>query len=174
MWWSTREAPVPDRKRVAAEDIMEQVRATHRLWTDPVVTKLLGLVSCDSVYPTWTVGKLPTWGESGLVLVGDAAHALQPTSGQGSSQALEDAKCLALLLKHYVGEEMQQHAGTKNLDSAIHKSSKALYEIREPMVRAIASFADKMAKSKLDMGRVQEYFMYFFMWLMGRSTWIGE
>jgi 2-polyprenyl-6-methoxyphenol hydroxylase-like FAD-dependent oxidoreductase len=45
------------------------------------------------------VDPVPGWHRANLLLVGDAAHASLPTSGQGASQALEDAwqlpRCLA-------------------------------------------------------------------------------
>ncbi|OCT51391.1 hypothetical protein CLCR_08059 [Cladophialophora carrionii] len=54
----------------------------------------------DACYPTWTTPELPTWTKNGrAVLVGDAAHALRPSSGQGACQALEDAEALALFLR---------------------------------------------------------------------------
>ncbi|OQU95260.1 hypothetical protein CLAIMM_01493 [Cladophialophora immunda] len=54
----------------------------------------------DAAYPTWTTPELPYWSLRGrAVLVGDASHALQPSSGQGASQALEDAEALALFLR---------------------------------------------------------------------------
>ncbi|KIW91657.1 uncharacterized protein Z519_07625 [Cladophialophora bantiana CBS 173.52] len=57
----------------------------------------------DAAYPTWTTPELPSWSSRGrAVLVGDAAHALQPSSGQGACQALEDAEALALFLRHYL------------------------------------------------------------------------
>ncbi|EXJ68878.1 uncharacterized protein A1O5_07810 [Cladophialophora psammophila CBS 110553] len=57
----------------------------------------------DAAYPTWTTPELPSWSSRGrAVLVGDAAHALQPSSGQGACQALEDAEALALFLGHYL------------------------------------------------------------------------
>ena len=41
---------------------------------------------------------LPAWHEGRVVLIGDAAHAVSPNSGQGASLALEDAQSLAALL----------------------------------------------------------------------------
>jgi 2-polyprenyl-6-methoxyphenol hydroxylase-like FAD-dependent oxidoreductase len=41
---------------------------------------------------------LPAWHEGRVVLIGDAAHAVSPNSGQGASLALEDAQSLATLL----------------------------------------------------------------------------
>jgi FAD-dependent urate hydroxylase len=48
---------------------------------------------------TWDVPRVPVWHDDRLVLVGDAAHAVSPSSGQGASMAIEDAvtlgRCLA-------------------------------------------------------------------------------
>lgn len=57
-----------------------------------------------SIWPYYTVPKLPSWISSShcnrVLLLGDAAHAIPPTAGQGASQAFEDAFSLALLLSH--------------------------------------------------------------------------
>jgi 2-polyprenyl-6-methoxyphenol hydroxylase-like FAD-dependent oxidoreductase len=42
---------------------------------------------------------LPTWHSDRIMLIGDAAHAVSPNSGQGASMALEDAMLLARLLR---------------------------------------------------------------------------
>jgi 2-polyprenyl-6-methoxyphenol hydroxylase-like FAD-dependent oxidoreductase len=39
-----------------------------------------------------------------VVLIGDAAHAMSPSGGQGASMALEDAVILARLLRQFSGE----------------------------------------------------------------------
>ncbi len=41
------------------------------------------------------VARLPRWSEGRVALVGDAAHAVSPHSGQGASMALEDAIVIA-------------------------------------------------------------------------------
>jgi 2-polyprenyl-6-methoxyphenol hydroxylase-like FAD-dependent oxidoreductase len=45
------------------------------------------------------VATLPRWHDGRVVLVGDAAHAVSPSSGQGASLALEDAMDLAKRLR---------------------------------------------------------------------------
>ena len=47
---------------------------------------------------------VPTWHKQNLVLVGDAAHAALPTSGQGACQALEDAWHLANCVEAQPGD----------------------------------------------------------------------
>ena len=41
---------------------------------------------------------LSTWTRGKVILIGDAAHAMLPTQGQGASQAVEDAVCSCFLL----------------------------------------------------------------------------
>lgn len=47
---------------------------------------------------------VPTWHRDNLVMIGDAAHAALPTSGQGACQALEDAWHLANCLDAHPGD----------------------------------------------------------------------
>jgi 2-polyprenyl-6-methoxyphenol hydroxylase-like FAD-dependent oxidoreductase len=48
---------------------------------------------------THDLRKVPTWHRGPMVLVGDAAHAPSPTSGQGASMAAEDGVVLAQCLR---------------------------------------------------------------------------
>jgi 2-polyprenyl-6-methoxyphenol hydroxylase-like FAD-dependent oxidoreductase len=48
---------------------------------------------------TYDFPNVPTWHTDRMVLVGDAAHAASPTSGQGASLAIEDALTLAKCLR---------------------------------------------------------------------------
>lgn len=50
------------------------------------------------VWATYDVPTLPHWHRDRLVVIGDAAHATSPGSGQGASLALEDAVLLARAL----------------------------------------------------------------------------
>ena len=49
-------------------------------------------------YPDYDIPSLPQWFTNRIVLMGDAAHAVTPHSGQGASMALEDALVLAACL----------------------------------------------------------------------------
>lgn len=52
------------------------------------------------IWPQHVLPKLPSWRseQSKVVIIGDAAHAIPPTSGQGANQAFEDGYALAMLL----------------------------------------------------------------------------
>lgn len=45
------------------------------------------------------IQSLPTWHQGRVLLIGDAAHAVSPNAGQGAAMALDDAMCLAKLLR---------------------------------------------------------------------------
>jgi FAD-dependent urate hydroxylase len=47
---------------------------------------------------TFDLPRVPVWGSARTVLVGDAAHAVSPSSGQGASMAIEDAVTLGACL----------------------------------------------------------------------------
>ena len=53
-----------------------------------------------NVWPFYIVPKLDKWASEKrrVIILGDGAHAIPPSSGQGINQALEDAYILALLL----------------------------------------------------------------------------
>jgi 2-polyprenyl-6-methoxyphenol hydroxylase-like FAD-dependent oxidoreductase len=48
---------------------------------------------------TYDLGHVPTWHRDRMIIIGDAAHAPAPSSGQGASMALEDAVVLAMALR---------------------------------------------------------------------------
>jgi FAD-dependent urate hydroxylase len=50
-------------------------------------------------WATYDLPSVPTWHKGSLVIIGDAAHATAPSSGQGASMAIEDAVVLARCLR---------------------------------------------------------------------------
>lgn len=52
---------------------------------------------------THDLPKVPTWHRDSMVIIGDAAHAPSPSSGQGASMAIEDAVFLAQCLRDVPG-----------------------------------------------------------------------
>jgi FAD-dependent urate hydroxylase len=50
-------------------------------------------------WATYDLPSLPTWHRGAMIVIGDAAHATAPSSGQGASMAIEDAVVLARCLR---------------------------------------------------------------------------
>jgi 2-polyprenyl-6-methoxyphenol hydroxylase-like FAD-dependent oxidoreductase len=76
-----------------------------------------------------------------VVMVGDAAHAMLPTSGQGASTALEDGLCLGRLIAVPV-------AAGSDLEAALA----AFDQARRPRCRQLARLATMTAKFGADLG----------------------
>jgi FAD-dependent urate hydroxylase len=55
--------------------------------------------------PIHSIPHLPVWHRGPMVVIGDAAHAPTPTSGQGASLAIEDAVVLAKCLRDLPGPQ---------------------------------------------------------------------
>lgn len=85
-------APGPDAWR---RRLLEMVAEDHGPAADIIA-------STPGHLRAWTTHDLPTvrhWQRDGMVLVGDAAHAMSPSAGQGASTAVEDAVELARHLR---------------------------------------------------------------------------
>ena len=65
-------------------------------WHAPIAAVLAApVVGTAPALPLEDLPPLPRWHDGrGVVLVGDAAHAMTPNLGQGAAQALEDAAAL--------------------------------------------------------------------------------
>lgn len=166
-WWSTytvAESPTPS--SLDREAVTRQLRERHSNWKDPVIQRILQSLNVENLYPTWTVPPLPTWEKDGVVLVGDAAHALPPTSGQGSSQALEDVEAFTLFLSHYLRKaDEDQKIDTKRV---INKAAKQYMDLRRPHVTRILKDAQRMQNTKRDKGVIEERLMYAFLRVLGK------
>lgn len=181
VWWTTYSTPTststppPDGRDVDVDDVKSQLKSRFSTWTDPLVLHIINSVDVQTMWPTFTTPELPTWEREGVVLVGDAAHALPSTSGQGASQALEDVEALARLVGHEVGvlymeEQMRGGGGGIGVEGekrAIQVACKRYVEMRMPRVKRILDTARGMQNSKRDMGGWGEWVMYWVMWVMG-------
>ncbi|KAK4117771.1 hypothetical protein N656DRAFT_773978 [Canariomyces notabilis] len=183
MWLSAfaTEEP-PSRDSITIKEIAADVRKRYGAWGDPVVRDIVSTAPIETVYPIWVLPDLPHWGQDGIVLVGDAAHAMSPTTAQGACQALEDAQALALLLcetlrKAYdSGEKLDKGADIwpqKERD-AVELSIRLLFTIRSPRVSGIAEAGRQLDRKRRNLTRFKEYAMYLFLWLMFRLSSLGK
>ncbi|KAL7813347.1 hypothetical protein V8C26DRAFT_165425 [Trichoderma gracile] len=165
-WWSTYEIKeCPDRKTLNLADVSRQLRERHAQWKDPVIQRVIDSARVTNMYPTWTSPPLPSWERDGVVLLGDAAHALPSTSGQGVSQALEDCESFALLLAHQLARRDSSSPAAQR--QAATKAARQYMDLRKPRVTEILESAKRIQNVKRDMGIIREYAMYSFFKLMG-------
>ena len=82
--------------------------------------------------PIHTLPHLPSWRRGPLVVIGDAAHAPSPTSGQGASLAIEDGLVLARCLR----------------DLATAEALARFEALRRPRVERIVKAAARINNSK--------------------------
>ena len=70
----------------------DELHSLFHKWPDPI-TELLASTSLNAINKIYVHDHDPVeqWHKNNVILMGDAAHAPLPTSGQGACQALEDA-----------------------------------------------------------------------------------
>lgn len=66
---------------------------------------------------TYEMPRVPVWHRGAMLIIGDAAHAASPSSGQGASMAMEDAVVLATCLRD-LPDVSQAFAGYERLRRA--------------------------------------------------------
>ena len=104
VYWAGAQAQTLEQARASAAAAQDgewrKVRRLFESWPDPIGAvidatppRALRLIAVHDLEP------LARWHRGNVLLVGDAAHAPLPTSGQGACQALEDAWHLARCLE---------------------------------------------------------------------------
>jgi salicylate hydroxylase len=86
------------------------------------------------------IDPLTTWTKGKVILIGDAAHAMLPTQGQGASQALEDAEALGAFFDGF-GQPSQ---ATESVEEILEKVFRCRYE-RASLIQKYSRDAAKPA-----------------------------
>ncbi|PYH90582.1 salicylate hydroxylase [Aspergillus ellipticus CBS 707.79] len=113
-WFFSRETAIPHSESGHARDGWEERRqqevdgykdtvlkvfgSSGGEWSD-TLTKAMDRTDFVGFYPIFRLPLGGKWFTSRTVLLGDAAHAMQPHAGQGTSMALEDVFLLSRLLR---------------------------------------------------------------------------
>jgi FAD-dependent urate hydroxylase len=103
-WWF---ANPPSKKELTREDLAaiddQTWRARlHQLFQGDDTPAPALIDATEHVFAGWNTYDIPTlatWHHNRVIIIGDAAHAVSPASGQGASLALEDAITLARALR---------------------------------------------------------------------------
>ncbi|PMD59614.1 FAD/NAD(P)-binding domain-containing protein [Hyaloscypha bicolor E] len=116
---------------------VELMKATYSDF-EPLVLKLLGMVKAEDLL-VWKLNQLPeldSWvfGGGRVCLIGDAAHAMMPFSGQGHAMAIEDSAALSLCLARCTS--------TSSIPRALH----AFEAIRKPRTTVLGKYSEHNAR----------------------------
>ena len=187
MWWATYSAdPASASRKTTTFPTDPKLRTAfqqrHGDWADPTIRYIAkaltaepktprpdaptSAVTLNLCSPTWLVPKLKRWTRGRVVLMGDAAHALPSTSGQGISQVLEDAAALSLILARAFEQEHQVRGV---MDSVTLSRALGDFEgVRKPRVERILDEAMRMQHSKRSLGGLELLVMYIAMFVIFR------
>lgn len=98
VYWAAAQAR-PLSEAIPIADMRKEVEDLFAEWPEPVARIIRATpVNAIRLIAVHDLEPLHTWSRANVLLVGDAAHAPLPTSGQGACQALEDAWHLARCL----------------------------------------------------------------------------
>jgi 2-polyprenyl-6-methoxyphenol hydroxylase-like FAD-dependent oxidoreductase len=104
VWWfaNVPRRDEPERGELAAiseEQWRDRLTTLYRDDAGPAVSLIEATPHLSAVSPIHTMPRLSTWHAGRMIVIGDAAHAPSPTSGQGASLSIEDAVVLARCLR---------------------------------------------------------------------------
>jgi FAD-dependent urate hydroxylase len=107
----------------------------------PAVDLINATAQIMPLSPIHTLAHLATWHRGRMIVIGDAAHAPSPTSGQGASLSIEDAVVLAQCLRDHTDPQAAFTAFTS---------------MRRPRVEKIIKWAQQINNNKIagPVGRV--------------------
>jgi FAD-dependent urate hydroxylase len=97
VWWFANPRQPRELSKAELAEIPWRARLAELFEKENAVARDL-LDATDEVFAGWNTydfPKVPTWHRDRMVIIGDAAHATSPASGQGASMAIEDAVTLA-------------------------------------------------------------------------------
>lgn len=121
------------------DDIRQKILNAHGNWPEPIGTLIRNYTSVYKVFLSDIMG-LEKWHKGRALIVGDAAHAMNPINGQGASTSLEDAMLLAELFKQYPDQ--------------IHEVFEKFEAARKPRVEKMVAMGRKSSqRSMVRVGR---------------------
>lgn len=145
-WWfanpSRKTEPTTAELAAITSDMWrEELLALFRDDASPARALVAATAEIFAGWATYDFPRVPTWHRDRMIIIGDAAHAASPSSGQGASMAIEDAVVLAKALRD-----------ADDVDAAF-----ALYEAaRRPRVERVVAEGKKSGDGKTPgpLGRV--------------------
>jgi 2-polyprenyl-6-methoxyphenol hydroxylase-like FAD-dependent oxidoreductase len=104
VWWfanppSRREPTRAELAAVTSEQWRARLATLFREDRGPMLEIIAATETIMPAWNTYDFPRVPTWHNDRMVIVGDAAHATSPSSGQGASMAIEDGVVLGKCLR---------------------------------------------------------------------------
>ncbi len=136
--------PSTELKAMPDEIVRQKVMDAHQGWHRPIVDLVERSASFCKANVFEVIG-LERWSRGRVIVIGDAAHAMNPVAGQGANTAIEDSHLLVELLKFR--------------QFPIERVFQEFEIVRKPRVTKMAKRASN--SSKLSMIRVGEKAAWF-------------
>jgi hypothetical protein len=138
-------AACPEARGKEPVDHRAELRALFRGWPSPI-PELIEETPTERMNKIYVHDHDPidTWHRDNVLLIGDAAHAALPTSGQGASQALEDAWHLADCLGSATSLEQAFTAFTRRR----HAKSAAIATGARDLARSLFARAPAISRAR--------------------------
>lgn len=115
------------------------------------------------------IDPLPSWTKGRVILIGDAAHAMLPTQGQGASQAIEDAEALQAFLSGLDAGPVSK----EQVEEALGKVFKARYE-RASLIQAYSREQARPGTAGREVTLDPAEFMRFNCEYQGAVDWLDK
>jgi 2-polyprenyl-6-methoxyphenol hydroxylase-like FAD-dependent oxidoreductase len=140
VWWfanppNPRELPSTELAAMTSDQWKARLIALFADDAGPAV-EIIRNTAAAEVLPTagtYDMPRVPMWWRGPMIIIGDAAHAASPSSGQGASMAMEDAVVLAKCLRDLP-------------DTA--EAFGAFERIRRPRVERVVAFGARSSSGK--------------------------
>jgi 2-polyprenyl-6-methoxyphenol hydroxylase-like FAD-dependent oxidoreductase len=133
VWWFANPPSKQPAGSISPQDWRSQLMA---LFAGDAIPAAAIIEATDDVLGPWNtydLPRVPVWRQGRVVIIGDAAHAASPSSGQGASMAMEDAATLGRCV-----------AGTSDIPAAF-----AAYErLRRPRVEKVVAVGRRNGSGK--------------------------
>lgn len=110
LWWgyiNKKKLKKKDIKLLTNKQITETLRKNFSKWRTPI-NELISKTSEYKRINVSTVYGLKSWSKHNVLILGDAAHAQSPLSGQGLSLALEDSFFISQLFKKMPAQSIEE------------------------------------------------------------------
>lgn len=144
MWWTNIVKPNPysrnELKNFDQEAEKKSLLNQYGNYSFPV-SEIINKTNNFVRLNVFDVPFLPNYFKKNIILIGDAAHAVSPNSGQGASMALEDAMLLAKLIRD---------------ENTLEKSFSMFEKIRRPRVEKIVLEGRKRGSDKVTVNAFQQ------------------